>query len=87
MNEISNHPTFMNTQEIKQICAPLEYLDITAFSHLRVFNDGKLTVLCNHPAFLLNYLKKKYYHADPCVQINPVVTDIGQYLVWDVIDC
>lgn len=87
LKELAKHPTFLSTRDLQDLCKPLEYLNITTFSHLRVFNDNRLTVLCNHPNFLLNYVKKQYYDADPCVNINPEMADIGQYLAWDFVDC
>ena len=70
------------------LCKPLEIINISGFSHLRSFHDGRFAVLCNNPEFLLNYARKKYYNTDPCVHIiKPQTYDIGQYLVWDSIDC
>jgi DNA-binding CsgD family transcriptional regulator len=81
------HPSIIHAAELAQLCAPLKIIDITTFSHLRVFNNNQLTVQCNHPQFLLNYLHKKYYAADPCVNINPEPTDIGEYILWDTVHC
>lgn len=85
--ELQSHPTLLYTQELKNLCKPLECIDITTFSHVRVYNDQRLTVLCNHPDFMLNYAQKKYYAADPCINIKPETIDFGQYLVWDAVDC
>lgn len=84
---IQKHPTLLHTQDLKNLCKPLEHLGITVFSHLKVFNNNQLTVLCNHPESLVNYVRKKYYEADPCVNIHPEKVDIGEYLVWDAVNC
>lgn len=85
--DLQNHPVYTHANELQSLCAKLASLDITTFSHLRVFEDKKLTVLCNRPDFLLNYQEKKYYEADPCVNIKPESTDFGQYLLWDHVSC
>lgn len=81
------HPSMIHAEEIKQLCKPLETLDITTFSHLRVFDNNKLTVQCNNVPFLLNYLNEKYYIADPCVNVQPESTDLGKYIIWDSVNC
>ncbi|MCC5014692.1 MULTISPECIES: helix-turn-helix transcriptional regulator [unclassified Legionella] len=85
--ELQRHPTLLYTEELKNLCKPLESIDITTFSHVRVYNDQRLTVLCNHPDFMINYAKRKYYDADPCINIKPETIDFGQYLVWDAVEC
>jgi DNA-binding CsgD family transcriptional regulator len=42
--------------------------------------------LCTNAKFLTNYFAKKYYNADPCIQIKAESSDIGQFLIWDVIE-
>lgn len=87
LKQFHHHPSILHTTEINHLCEPLTLLDITSFSHLRVFKNNQLTVLCNQSQFLLNYLDKKYYAADPCVNINPESTELGEYLIWDAVDC
>ncbi|CDZ76566.1 transcriptional regulator EpsA [Legionella massiliensis] len=87
LNDWQKHPSLLYAQELKALCKPLEYLDISTFSHLRVYKNNRLTVLCNRPDFLLNYAQKKYFDADPCVNINPEPIDFGEYLVWDAVNC
>lgn len=81
------HPAISHASELKNLCDPLASLDITTFSHLRILKNNQLTVLCNHPQFLLNYLEKKHYAADPCVSVKPELVDIGEYVIWDSVDC
>lgn len=81
------HPVIRYSAELQQLCEPLHRINITAFSHLRVFDDHQLTVLCNKPDFFLNYLEKKYHTADPCVEVQSETTDIGEYIVWDTLPC
>ena len=86
-NALKKHPTLLYTEDIKSLCKTLEYLGITVFSHLKVFDGNRLTVLCNHPKSLVNYVQKKYYEADPCVNIKREKSDIGQYIMWDNVNC
>lgn len=83
----AKHPAFTHAPDLKNLCTPLAALDITTFSHLRIFKNNQLTILCNHPQFLLNYLDKKHYTADPCVSIKSELTDIGEYVIWDSLNC
>ncbi|MBA2652658.1 MAG: LuxR family transcriptional regulator [Tatlockia sp.] len=87
IEQFQTHPSIIHATDIQQICEPLHLLDITTFSHLKIFNDNKLTVQCNNPQFLLNYLNKKYFTADPCVNFKTETTDLGEYLLWDTVDC
>lgn len=91
MNDISfifnDHPMVSNMRDIMDICAPLATLDITTFSHIRTFPNNRFSVLCNNIDFVCNYFKKNYHHADPCVQLKPDVCDLGQLIVWDIIEC
>ena len=85
--KLQNHPTLLQTQDLHDLCKPLSFLGVTTFAHLKISPEHQLSVLCNHPTSLINYVHKKYYEADPCVNIKPETTDIGQYLVWDAVQC
>lgn len=91
MNEnvtrLQNHPIVTQEQEIKNLCKPLELLNISTFTHLRIDSEQKLTGLSNHPKCWLNYIEKNYSAADPQVLIKPETFDVGQYLAWDAIQC
>lgn len=85
--KLRRHPTLLRVHDLNDLCKPLAHLEITTFSHLKVSQGNQLAVLCNHPRSLANYVQKKYYEADPCVNIKLESTDIGQYLVWDAVEC
>lgn len=85
--KLRNHPTLLQSEDLNDLCKPLVHLGITTFSHLKVSPGNQLAVLCNHPRSLVNYVQKKYYEADPCVNIKLEITDFGQYLVWDAVEC
>lgn len=87
LEQLKKHPTFTYANEMAQLCQPLAELGITTFSHLNVSKDKRLTVLCNHPKSFKNYVSKKYYEADPCVNFKSETMDFGQYLVWDYVEC
>lgn len=76
------HPTFTQTQDIKQICKPLNKLGISYFGHGRIENN-KFSALTNNPKFLEHYLKHNYYNVD----IHTCKSQLGQYIVWDAIEC
>lgn len=75
-----------NVLELIEICRPLAELNITTFSHIRTYYNKQFNVLCNNSKFLTNYFEKKYYNADPCIQIKAESSEIGQFLVWDVVE-
>lgn len=83
--QLQHYSIESNAQELMELCRPLSELNITTFSHIRSYNN-QFNVLCNNSKFLANYFKKKYYNADPCVQIKAESTEIGQFLVWDLIE-
>ncbi len=87
LEQLKNHPILLEANAIQTLCQPLAELGITTFSHLRVFDEKRLTILCNHPKSFVNYMKKKYYEADPCISFQAEMLDFGQYLVWDYVEC
>ena len=84
-NKLKHHPSFSNTQDIVALCSPLHVLGITAFSYLRINNEGTFSVLANNPEFMKNYLTKGYYNADVHIQKNDYKSDTC--LMWDAIEC
>jgi DNA-binding CsgD family transcriptional regulator len=82
-----NHPILLYADELKNLCKPLEYLNITTFTHLQVDANNQLTGLSNHPTCWINYMEKNYFDCDPLVMTKSEKIDIGRYLVWDTVDC
>lgn len=91
MNMVSEkfkkHPILLYAEELKNLCKPLEILNITTFTHLQVDLNNRLAGLSNHPDCWVNYVNNSYFDADPLVAIKPETIDIGQYLVWDAVEC
>ncbi|KTD31257.1 MULTISPECIES: response regulator transcription factor [Legionella] len=85
--KLKHHPIECNAEEITDLCRPLARLNITTFSHIRTYEDNHFALVCNKASFVGNYFKKNYHQADPCVQLKFEKSDLGQYVVWDFIDC
>lgn len=86
LKKFKKHPILLHTEELKNLCKPLEILQISIFTHLQVDSNNQLTGLSNNPDCWINYVNKNYYTIDPLVGVQPETIDIGQYLVWDAID-
>ena len=84
-NNLKCHPSLTHTQDILDLCSPLNTLGITAFSHLRIDRDGNIAGLANNPDFMKNYLTKGYYNADVHIKKNDFKSD--ECLLWDAIEC
>ena len=78
------HPVLTNSQDIKDICQPLETLNITYFAHIQVDHQGLFSAISNNPAFHNHYINNEYYNADIHLASE---ADLGKYIVWDAIDC
>ena len=83
-NKLKHHPTFANTQDIIDICNPLEVLGISTFSHVKVLNDSSMTGIVTNPDFFENYLKKHHYNID--IHADPKHCHLLNCLMWDNID-
>jgi len=79
------HPALTHTQAIVDLCAPLNNLGITSFSHLRTDHEGNFSGLANNPEFMKNYLTKGYYNADLHIKKNDYKSD--DCLMWDALEC
>lgn len=83
LNKILKHPALHHTQEISNICRPLNQLNISYFAHVRIDNDEKFSAVCSNPNFLEHYLKNQYYNAD----IHMSGTHkFGSHVIWDAIE-
>ena len=80
---LRTHPTFNYTQDIKDICLPLERLDIQYFSHVHIDKKGKFSGISNGPDFADHYIKHKYYNADIHMASN---NTFGSYVIWDAVE-
>lgn len=82
-DKISKHTALISTQDIIDICRPLNKFDISYFSHVHVDENGKFSGLSNNPLFSEHYLRNRYYNAD----INMAEKNmLGQFVLWDALD-
>lgn len=79
----NKHPAIIYNQQISEICRPLQKLNISYFSHVKIDREGNFSVICNNPAFLEHYIKKKYYNADIHMAGS---NTFGNIIVWDAIN-
>lgn len=82
--KIYNHPDLIHAQDVKEICSPLEHLNITYFAHVHIDKDRKFSSISNNPDFHEHYIKKEYYNADIHMSSD---SNLGNYIIWDAIDC
>lgn len=81
--KILTHPSLVFARDLRDICSPLNTLNITYFSHVRVDNKGNFTALGLEPEFARLYAEKKYYNFD----IHMAKLRLPeQYIVWDTIE-
>ncbi len=80
---ILKHPSLLHAQDISDICNPLQKLNITHFSHVRIDKKKKFSAIGTNPGFTEHYLNNKYYTAD----IHMVDENkFGNFFVWDGIE-
>lgn len=79
---ITKHPVFTNSQDIADICKPLELLNINYFSHAYIDSKGQFSALSNNPNFAELYIINKFYQAD----INMCKENLGNLILWDSLD-
>ena len=84
LDKLKNHPIMLHNQAIKDICNPLNALNITTFSHVRVNNEQFFSCLVTDPAFAENYMKKQHYNAD--VHADKNHCHLLNCLMWDNIE-
>lgn len=83
MRILNTHPTFVNSNDIEQICQPLKSLGIDYFSHVMIDNKEQFSAIGTCPQFAELYFKKKYYNFD--IHRSPLHQ--GQhYTLWDDVE-
>lgn len=81
--KITSHPSLVHARDLRAICAPLQALNITYFSHVRVNAKGQFSALGLEPEFVRLYLDKKYYNYDIHMARQPFTE---QYVLWDTVE-
>src|SRR3990167_10218686 len=84
-DKIKKHPALLYSQDLKDICAPLNHLNISYFSHVHIDNTGNFSALSNNPEFHEHYLNNKYYDADIHMAKNNNIQK--KYIIWDEVKC
>jgi DNA-binding CsgD family transcriptional regulator len=64
LDKILTHPSLQYADELKNICQPLNKINISYFGYALIDNEGRFSTLNNHPYFMEHYLSKQYYNAD-----------------------
>lgn len=79
-NKISKHNEIILTQNIKDICRPLENLNISFFSHAHIDNNKNFSGITNNPQFNEHYLTNEYYNSDiHMTELNV----LDKFIIWD----
>lgn len=60
--QIKTHPAIMFASQVAEICQPLNQIDVTFFSHVRSFEDGTISILCNRPEVAVACAESQLYH-------------------------
>lgn len=79
---VNNHPTLLQAAAIRDICRPLELLNIHYFSHARIDKKNELAVLATTPDFFQLYFNKGYHQYDLHMS-DPGVSE--EYILWDLL--
>lgn len=81
-SSIIKHPALTHSQDIQDLCSPLQHLDITYFGHAQLTENNQFSAASTNPDFFEHYLKNEYYNAD----LHTI--DLGQqhnFITWDTI--
>src|SRR5579864_1560936 len=81
---IHHHPSLTHAQDLRDICKPLNILNINYFAHVNITRDGEFSGMNNNAAFSEHYLKKRYYNAD--IHMNQT-NSLGEQIIWDALEC
>jgi DNA-binding CsgD family transcriptional regulator len=72
-------------EAIKTICKPLEGFGISTFANARVNHLRQFSTINNNPEYARHYIQEGFYHAD--ISADSAKLDLGDYLMWDLVDC
>lgn len=77
----AHHIALSSSDNIKEICSPLERLGINYFSFVRSYKNGSHIRLSNNPAWTQHYYKREFYNV-----ILKQVLDSEGNILWSNID-
>ena len=78
---LENHIALSASNNVKEICKPLEKLGVTYFSFVRSYRNGSHIRLSNNPAWTDHYYKRGFYNV-----VLKQVPDSEGNLLWSNID-
>lgn len=80
IKQIKIHPSLNFAEDLKQICKPLQLLNIAYFAHVHIDNKNRFSALGLQPEFVKLYLDKEYYRYD----IHMAQSQQKEsYIIWD----
>ena len=80
---LQQHPALIYAEDLREICKPLELLDIVYFSHAHIDAEQKFSGLGIVPEFFELYFKKGYFSYD-IHMANPQLKE--EYILWDCVE-
>lgn len=78
-----NHACIKYADEIKNICQPLNQIDITYFAHVYFDGHESIAGINNNPYFFEHYLNQRYFNADIHLAKS---NNFDNYIVFDSIE-
>lgn len=77
---INLHPSLNFAEDLREICKPLQLLNIAYFAHVQIDKQGRFSALGLQPEFVKLYFDKEYYRYD----IHMAKTSQNEtYIIWD----
>jgi len=83
MKKVISHPSLIYADDLKDICKPLNSLDIAYFAHVNIDERHRFSALGMQPEFVKLYFEKKYFNYDIHMAKSRMTE---QYVVWDTIE-
>ncbi|TAK77702.1 MAG: hypothetical protein EPO11_02270 [Gammaproteobacteria bacterium] len=78
---LQNHIALTASEDIKEICKPLERIGITYFSFVRSYKDGSHVRLSNNPEWTHHYYNREFYNV-----VLKQVPDAEGNILWSSVD-
>lgn len=80
---LKTHPALNYAQDLRDICRPLDLLDVVYFSHAHIDNKNNLSAIGIVPEFFKLYFEKGYHNFD-LHMANPRQNE--EYIIWDAVN-
>jgi len=80
---LQQHPAINYAADIRDICQPLQLLDIVYFSHVHIDANQQMSAIANVPEFFELYFNKGYHNYD----LHKATQSNGEeYVLWDFVN-